>query len=303
MHHENYVLMTAARNERPRIGKVIRSVCSQSHKPVRWVIVSDGSTDGTDELIASWAACEPMIHYLRMAPECRQRGFAAKVAALEWASAVLEREHYGFIGNLDADVSFRVDYFEQLIERFRHQPRLGLAGGNLLEKKGRHYRDRDCNRDDYVPGAVQMFRRSCFEEIGGYVRSRYGGEDTVAMLMARMAGWDIRAYADLPVYHLESSREKRGHMRDLFREGAMRQALGSHPLYELVKCVRTSARPPYVIGALARGCGFLWPVVSGQSHVVGREFIRFYRQQQMEHLHALVAIDRSIRHEHKKHAS
>lgn len=302
MQQSDYVLMTAARNERTRIVNVIRSVTNQTRKPARWVIVSDGSTDGTDELVKEWSASVPWIHLLRVEPEGRKPGFAAKVAALEWAAAVLERVDHVFIGNLDADVSFREDYFAQLLERFSDQPGLGLAGGYLLEMRGGRFQNRACNREDYVPGAVQMFRRACFQEIGGYVPARYGGEDTIAMLKARMAGWDVRAFADLPVYHLETSRTKRGPVRDLFREGAMRQTVGSHPAYEALKCLRAAASPPYLAGALIRAAGFLWPWFSGQERIVDRSYIQFLRREQMEHLRELLAFDRSIRHEHKKHA-
>jgi poly-beta-1,6-N-acetyl-D-glucosamine synthase len=262
------VLMTAARNERAHIAKLMRSVMAQSMPPARWVIVSDASTDGTDECVRAYEADMPYLHLLRMEPHRRATGFAAKMAALDWAYATLQNESWSYLGNLDADLCFPAHYFETLMQHLEEDPAIGIGGGVIMEEVCDTFKRRGREQDDYVSGAVQFFRRACFEQIGGYVPARYGGEDTVAALKANLAGWKVRSFADLPVFHLEQGERKRGPLREMFRDGAMYQSLGSDPAYELMKCLRKAVRPPYLIGGAVRWAGYLWPLMARPGRTV-----------------------------------
>lgn len=280
MNEHAYVLMTAARNERAHIAKLLRSVMAQSVPPACWIIVSDASTDGTDECVRAYEVDMPYVQLLRMEPHRRANGFAAKIAALDWAYATLQGASWSYIGNLDADLCFPARYFETLIKRLEDDPSIGIGGGIIMEEVSATFQRRGREQDDYVSGAVQFFRRACFEQIGGYVPARYGGEDTIATLKATMAGWKVRSFADLPVFHLEHGARKRGALREMFRDGAMYQTLGSHPGYELMKCVKKAGRPPYVIGGVARWAGYLWPLMAGQRRVVDKDFVGRLRQRE-----------------------
>ena len=284
MKGRTYVLMTAARNERAHLALTLDSVRSQTLKPRLWVVVSDGSTDGTDELVKSRMREEPYLRLIRVESDQRPKGFASKVSALSRAYEQLASIDHDLIGNLDADVSFEADYFERLADQFEKNPKLGLAGGFIHEEQDGVFQSRPTNRSAYVAGAVQMFRRECYDAIGGYTPARYGGEDTIAVIKAALAGWEVQAFPSLVVRHWKKGSLKRGLISDLFREGAMFQLLGSHPLFEMLKCFRKIAEKPYVIGALARGCGFIWPCISGEQRVVGKDVVRRLRQQQKERM-------------------
>src|ERR1017187_2624764 len=106
-----YVLITPARNEARFIEVTIKSVVAQTHRPLKWVIVSDGSTDGTDDIVGRYMADHPWIELIRM-PERRERHFAGKVHAFNAGYAKVTGLNYDIIGNLDADVSFDEDYLE-----------------------------------------------------------------------------------------------------------------------------------------------------------------------------------------------
>src|SRR5689334_14683595 len=110
-HNLSYVLVTPARNEAAHIDRTIRSVLSQTILPTTWAIVSDGSTDRTDEIVKGYLAENPWITFIRM-PEHRDRNFAAKVTCFNAGYEVLNDQRYDIIGNLDADTSFSSDYFE-----------------------------------------------------------------------------------------------------------------------------------------------------------------------------------------------
>src|SRR5919108_934529 len=173
-----YVLVTPARNEAQFIGLTLESVVRQTARPARWVIVSDGSTDGTDDSVTRYAARYPWIELIRQ-PERADRNFAGKVRAFNAGHARLQGLDYDVIGNLDGDISFEDDnYFEIMLGKFAADPRLGVAGTPYHEGSRALYDYRFSSLED-VAGACQLFRRQCFEGIGGYRPVRGGGIDLI----------------------------------------------------------------------------------------------------------------------------
>src|SRR5208282_5013460 len=160
-----YVLITPARNEAEFIELTIRSVVAQTVRPARWVIVSDGSTDGTDEIVLRYAADNPWMELVRM-PERRERHFAGKVHAFNAGYARVKDVKYEVIGSLDADMSFDEEYFSFLLRKLAEDPALGLVGTPFREGPNPIYDYRFVSIE-HVSGACQLFRRECFEEIGG----------------------------------------------------------------------------------------------------------------------------------------
>src|SRR4051812_12369792 len=127
-----YVLITPAKNEAAFIEQTIRSVIRQTALPVKWVIVSDGSTDGTDEIVKPYAAQYEWIQLLRM-PDRTERDFAGKVGAFNAGYARVRDLNYDVIGNLDGDITVEPDYFAFLLEKFQVIPDLGVAGTPFVE--------------------------------------------------------------------------------------------------------------------------------------------------------------------------
>src|SRR6266581_1528242 len=125
-----YVLVTPARNEAGYIRKTIESVVSQTRRPMRWIIVSDGSTDGTDQIVNEYSAKHQYIRLLRIDGDT-ERNFGSKVRAIRAGVGLLESLPYEFTGILDADISFGPTYYESVLRRFQENSRLGLCGGTL----------------------------------------------------------------------------------------------------------------------------------------------------------------------------
>src|SRR5277367_1341782 len=164
---QQYVLVTAAYNEEALIEATIQAVAAQTVPPARWVIVSDGSTDRTDEIVQRYALENPWIHLHRIV-EDHPRNFAAQVYAINAGMAQLQGVDYDFIGNLDADVTMRPEYFERLLARFQQDQQLGLAGGAIHEKASDgQFRARLTNSPTSVAHACQLFRREWFSAVGG----------------------------------------------------------------------------------------------------------------------------------------
>ena len=196
----SYVLITPARNEEKYIETTIRSMVEQTVPPKRWVIVSDGSTDQTDRIVQNYAASFSWINLVRI-PAQEGRSFAAKVRCFNAGYERLKDMEYDIVGNLDADISFDKDYFEFLMGKFAENTNLGVAGTPFVEEEVTY--DYRFTNIEHVSGACQLFRRQCFEEIGGYSPIKGGGIDWVAVTTARMRGWKTRTFTEKVCHHLK----------------------------------------------------------------------------------------------------
>ncbi len=283
-----YVLVTPVRNEQETIGRTIASVLKQTWPPREWVIVSDGSTDATDEIIAKAAADHPWIRLLALQPR-RGRSFAAVVHNTEAGIRQLGFRDYDYIGLLDSDVIFQEDYFEQIIRRFEGESALGLAGGVVIDVG----LPRDVfprNRLD-VPGAVQFFRRQCFEGIGGLIPIPEGGWDSLTCAMARMNGYQTRLFTDLVVDHLKPRNiGEGGVIRRKWQMGVRDYALGYHPLFESVKCLSRLKDRPRLIGALAWWIGYCSAACRRRARLVPPAVVTYVRLEQWRRLRRLVGL-------------
>lgn len=278
----SYILITPARNEEAYIEKTIKSVVSQTLLPQKWVVVSDASTDRTDELVKQYMPDNPWIELVRM-PEHRDRQFAAKVQAFNAGAGVIGNTPYEVIGNLDADISFEEDYFEFLMGNFAADPQLGVAGTPFVEE-GVHYDYRFTNIE-HVSGACQMFRRECFEEIGGYVPIKGGGIDWTAVTTARMKGWKTRTFTEKVCLHNKKMGSgNHNELVALFKHGKKDYFLGGHPLWQVFRAVYQMTKKPYVIGGSLLFLGYFWSLVNGTERVVSKELMHFNRGEQMQRL-------------------
>lgn len=273
-----YVLVTPVRDEEATIGRTIASVVRQTIRPAEWVIVSDGSTDGTDNIVREAARRHPWIRLLRLEPR-PGRSFAAVVDNTEKGIRHLETTNHRYIGLLDSDVEFQENYFEQIMRRFEAEPQLGLAGGVVIDvglPRDRFPR----NRID-VPGAVQFFRRQCFEKIGGLIPIPEGGWDGMTCAMARMHGYKTRLFTDLMVDHLKPRNISEGNMvRRKWQMGVRDYAAGYHPFFEAVKCISRLMDPPFMIGATAWWVGYCTAMFQRRRRVVPPAVVDHIRKEQ-----------------------
>lgn len=277
-----YVLITPARNEEAFIELTIRSMVAQTVKPLRWVIVSDGSTDRTDEIVKSYLCGNPWMEMLRM-PKRRERNFAGKVRAFEEGYASLKNEHYEVIGSLDGDLSFDKEYFSFLLQKLATDPQLGLVGTPFMEANKRY--DYRFTSIEHVSGACQLFRRECFEQIGGYVPIPGGGIDLIAVLSARMKGWKTRTYTEtVTQHHRKMGTSQASVLSAWFKNGVKDYALGCHPVWEAFRTCYQMTKKPYVLGGLLLGIGYGWSLMQRAERTIPKEIMAFRRREQMQRL-------------------
>jgi glycosyltransferase involved in cell wall biosynthesis len=283
MTHSLYVLITPARNEERYIEKLIQSMTAQTVLPAKWVIVNDGSTDATASIVKRYLADHPWMELVDL-PMHRDRSFAAKVYAI---NAGLERVadlQYEIVGNVDSDVSFDADYFEFLLSKFEQDPQLGVAG-TIFEEDGYSSARDSFEGQNHVAGGCQLFRRRCFEEIGGYIPNKAGGVDWIAVTTARMKGWRTRSYRERSFFHYRSlGTAERSPLASAFSYGEKDYYLGNHPLWELIRVLYRATKKPYLLEGAALYAGYLSAFLRRMKRPVSKELMRFHRREEMQKL-------------------
>jgi glycosyltransferase involved in cell wall biosynthesis len=280
-----YVLITPARNEGSFIEKTLSSMIVQTLPAERWVIVDDGSTDRTAEIVQRYAARYPWIELVRR-PQHVDRSFAGKVHAFNAGLERVQSLEFDVVGNLDADLSFEPDYLEFLMRKFSEHPKLGVAGTPFTEDG-----DYDTARDSFegenhVAGGCQLFRRQCFQEIGGYIPNPAGGVDWIAVTTARMKGWKTRSFPEKRFHHYRTlGTAGKSNWAASFSYGEKDYYLGGSPLWQLFRVAyRTTKSPLEGVALLA---GYFCAAIRRMKRAVTPELMHFHRREQMKKLRTI----------------
>jgi poly-beta-1,6-N-acetyl-D-glucosamine synthase len=290
-----YVLITPARNEAQFIELTLKSVVSQTVQPLRWIVVSDGSTDGTDEIVQRYAREYPWVELLRM-PERTERHFAGKVHAFNAGYDRVKGLSFEVVVSLDADISFDKDYFSFLLQQLENNPSLGLVGTPFRETSNSGY-DYRFTSIEHVSGACQVFRRECFEDIGGYVPVKKG-IDHIAVVTARMNGWKTRTFPERECFHHRAmGTAQAGKLAARFRIGENDYTIGNHPVWELFRSAYQTTKKPYILGGAAILAGYVSAAVRREPRPVSPELVRFCRGEQMQRLARFLTKQRASRGE------
>jgi len=283
----SYVLITPARNEQAFIEKTIESMILQTVLPLKWVIVDDGSTDRTAEIVQGYSKRYPWIELVRR-PSRKDRNFAGKVHSFNAGLEQVRGLKFDLVGNLDADISFGADHFEFLISKLLENPALGVAGTAYTQD------DWDSTRDSFegensVHGACQLFRYQCFQDIGGYCANRAGGIDWIAVTSARMKGWQTRNFPQRRFHHYRTmGTAERGPLGAMFDYGKKDYFLGGSPIWEMFRVAFRMTKKPIVFGGLALLTGYCMAAVSRVERPVSGELMRFHRSEQRKKLRLIL---------------
>ncbi|MEI6067642.1 MAG: glycosyltransferase family A protein [Methylococcaceae bacterium] len=282
-----YILLTSAKNEEQYIGEAIQSVLRQSILPLAWFIMDDGSTDKTAQIVQNFSEKHAFIQ-LNTARRGGKRSFGAQYIAINAAYDLARHLCFDYVGMHDADiVPEQDDYYETILRNLDANTKLGVAGGYIFEPSKGLWECRKANSPEAVAGGIQMFRRVCFEQIGGYTPLQFGGEDWLAQLDTKMAGWEVEAFPELPVYHYRPTSSAGGRWRGLFRLGMMDASFGSHPIFEVFKCARRIVERPLFISSIIRFAGYAWWNILRRSPLLPADKVSYLRKEQMTKLLAL----------------
>jgi len=283
-----YVLITAARNESAYIEHTLRSVVAQTHRPERWVIVDDGSTDETPQIVGRFAKDNPWIELVRR-PQRADRSFAGKAHAVNAGLERVKDLPFEVMGNLDADVSFEPDYMAFVVGKFEGDPKLGVAGTPFTEAGGYDSARDSFEGQNYVAGPCQLFRFTCWQDIGGYVANKAGGVDWIAVMTARMKGWTVMSYPEKRFHHHRSmGTAQRSWLASSFSYGEKDYYLGGGPLWQLFRCAYRMGKRPYILSGLALLSGYFSAALRRTPRAVSPELMSFHRAEQMRKLKAVL---------------
>lgn len=282
-----YVIITPVRDEERHIRHTLESVVGQSIRPAQWIIVDDGSTDRTREIVETYTRDHAWIRLVKR----DNRGFRSPgggvMEAFYDGFKLVEGGEWDFIIKLDGDLTFRPDYFEECFRRFRDNATLGIGGGAVCHDVGGVTKVEECPRF-HVRGATKIYRRQCWEAIGGLWRGP--GWDTIDEVRANMLGWQTATFPELQLLHHRFTGSANGFFRDTVTHGKICYITGYHPLFLLASCVRRIPQRPFLLGSVAILYGFIRGYLTRPPRIQDRGTIRFVRHQQLRRLCGLSTI-------------
>ena len=296
----NYIIITPVYNEQDYIAKTIETVAAQTTLPRLWIIVDDDSTDGTAEIIKPYAEQYPWIQYHLRRKDPSQTYYASNVYAIREGFRQIQKTDYDYLAILDGDISLPKDYYEQIIGRMESNDQLGIASGVYVDNVNGTLRkvlnDRRSN-----PKALMVFRRSCYEAIGGFVSMKYGGEDTIACFSARMKGYKTWSFPDVVAIHNKPA--GMGHSSHIlkirFRQGINEYFLAMHFIFFMLKSLRRCFKEfPFLIGGLARITGYCYAgLCMGQKRQIPDDLVRYIRREQWQRICHGNKIEKTVQEE------
>jgi glycosyltransferase involved in cell wall biosynthesis len=282
MLNPTYVVISAVRDEADYLALTIASLAGQTIVPTRWIVVDDGSTDGTGALLDRAARDHDWIRVIHRSNRGFRKSGTGVIEAFYEGYRLIE-EPPQFLVKLDGDVSFHPDYFERCLHRFTNEPDLGIGGGTISNQLNGHVVvEWKGDPPFHVRGATKIYRRECWEEIGGLIQAP--GWDTLDEVKANMLGWTTRTFADIPILHHRPAGAADGTWKNWVKNGRANYVVGYHPLFMLMKCFKRFFVPPLVVGALGLGTGFATGYLQHIPRVKDPAVIRFLRRQQINRL-------------------
>ena len=273
-HGTDYILISPVKDEELYIEQTLESVINQTIKPSKWIIVDDGSSDRTPEIIDSYRKRFDWIEVLRIDRDTARQPGSPIVNAFNRGYHLVKDSDFDFVVKLDCDLRFASDYFEELLQKFEKDPRLGIASGIYLEDHGRGWNAVEMP-SYHTAGACKFMRKECFSQIGGFVVAK--GWDTVDEIRAQMKGWRTRHFKELTMYHLKNEGSGIGFLKTNAMHGEIFYMTGGSKLFFFAKVLhRIFAGRPVLMGGIMLSYGYLKPFLKRKQRLVNKDEARFY---------------------------
>ncbi|MFC1888625.1 glycosyltransferase family 2 protein [Thermodesulfobacteriota bacterium] len=278
-----YIIISPVRNEEDFIEKTILSVTSQTIIPFEWIVVDDGSTDDTLNILERYASQFAWITVFHRNDRGFRQAGRGVIEAFKEGYNVIQSDCWDFIVKLDGDLSFSNDYFERCFSNFDENLKLGIGGGTI-----HGYSDGNLTIESkidpifHVRGACKIYRKYCWEDIDGLLP--VPGWDTLDELKANMLGWETRSFSDLKIIHYRHAGTAEGAWKNWVKNGRANYISGYHPLFMLFKCLRRLLSKPYIIQSFGLLYGFIGGYFSSESRIDDEHLIKYIRKQQFNRL-------------------
>lgn len=284
------VIISPVRDESKYLRNTLDSIVAQTQRPIEWIMVDDGSSDATPQIIQEYADKYPFI---RLVPRT-DRGFrkvgGGVIAAFDFGRERILHTDYQYIAKLDGDMSFGPQYIEKMLAKLESDPKLAAVSGKVYrEQGGRFIKER--HSAEQVAGQFKLYKRTAFEDIGGFVQ--HLGWDGIDIHQARMKGWKTLSFYD-PDAWLWHHRIMGSSDRSLYigrlRWGRGNWYIGYHPLYAFATGINRMREKPYVVGGLLMIAGYLYAAAKKMPQYDSPHFRKELHKWQMARLRKVLRL-------------
>ena len=275
-----YIVISPMKNEEEHVTKTLQSMVEQTILPIEWVIVDDGSTDGSPTIVGDYSRRYPWIRLVHSGAARRRRG--GHVVDLFYRGLEhIQTSDFDFVVKLDCDLTLASSFFGVILQTFAENPRLGITSGiSYIMQDGQLVEEKSA--PSHTLGATKIYRRFCFEAIGGLVRSM--GWDGIDEIKARMLGWEARPVRELGVLHHRPEGRGQGILASGLERGRGSYFMGYHPMFLLARVCRQMLRPGYFLDGLGMLTGYLSASIRHGERIRDTEFVQFLRKNQLRKL-------------------
>ncbi len=280
-----YLLISPCRDEADYLQITIDTVAAQTVKPTKWLIVDDGSSDDTPNILKRAAEKYPFIQVVRRDNRGHRSVGPGVIDAFYHGVAQVNLDDYDYVCKFDTDLEMPPRYFERAMEYFEQDPWLGTISGKLYLRDENGKLERERTGDENSVGPVKLFRSACFKEIGGFVREVCW--DGIDGHMARMKGWVACSIDDpeMKIVHLRqmgSSHISLWHGRQRWGKG--KYFMGSAPYYMAAVSLYRMAERPYLLSGLGIFVGYLKAGMNGAERMQDPAYLDYLRKFERDSL-------------------
>jgi glycosyltransferase involved in cell wall biosynthesis len=276
-----YVVITPVRDEVNYVGLTFQSMISQTIKPIEWIIVDDGSKDGTGELLDRLAIGYEWIRVLHRPDRGFRKSGGGVIEAFNEGYMQIKHKEWEFLAKLDGDLSFEPNYFERCLREFSIDPKLGIGGGNIcIMTNGQPQVDSFGDPPFHVRGATKIYRKACWGQIKPLVLSP--GWDTIDEVKANFFGWKTKTFPNIIIIQRKPTGSGDGPFRNWFKNGLANYHTGYHPIFMVGKCLKRVTQRPILVASLGLLCGFLAGYLTGVHRAASKDVVVYLRRQQMK---------------------
>jgi poly-beta-1,6-N-acetyl-D-glucosamine synthase len=276
---QRFAIITPARNEERHMGRMIESVMRQTMLPEEFIIVDDGSSDKTPDIIDSYARNNPRIRKIIL-PD-RGHRLPGGESAIQIGFDEVRWDCIEVLARMDADLSFGDNFFETLLEKFDHDSRLGITAGVIYEHSNDGWHNQKLP-NYHTRGACKLYRRECFEQIKPIgTKLGWDGQDEAR---ANYYGWTTRSYEDVPIYHHRETGGSVGRLKFCRNMGLAAYYIGYHPVFQILRIIVSLLRKPFFFGSLMMLTGWAEGYLRRMPREDRQEVVEYVRKQQINRL-------------------
>jgi poly-beta-1,6-N-acetyl-D-glucosamine synthase len=275
----SYVIVTPAHNEESYIRYTLDSVVAQSFLPAQWVIIDDGSTDDTWNIIQSYAEKYPWIQPIKKVPDSNKREGGAKVVKAFWFGYdSLNEADYAFLVKLDADLTLPPNYFEEVGRTFELDSTVGMCGGYCAFFSNGAWK-KEQSASYHLRGPIKAYRQQCFEDIGGLKPLQ--NWDFLDEMKAMSLGWEVKILPLEVHHHRRTSTLINRGLGFSFKKGGVYYKDGYDFLLLLLRSVPFGLiTKPYILSSFSLLAGFIMSSIKRPEKDVDADLERFIRRYQ-----------------------